>query len=138
MAPGGRAGWVILPGMKSDSSIRPSEGLKSVRYDIRGRLAHRARELERQGYEIISLNIGNPRAFGLRTPESMRLAMIENLAEAEGYASRCGDLARGVRTDRGAPRGLRHTLAATRCSGSRRAQRQGIGFQAQVISMRRQ
>jgi alanine-synthesizing transaminase len=76
--------------MKSDSSIRPSEGLKQVRYEIRGRLARRAHELERQGYEIVSLNIGNPRAFGLRTPETMRLAMIENLADAEGYCHQKG------------------------------------------------
>jgi alanine-synthesizing transaminase len=76
--------------MTSDVSIRPSEGLKHVRYEIRGRLARRAHELERQGYEILSLNIGNPRAFGLRTPETMRLAMIENLAEAEGYCHQKG------------------------------------------------
>src|ERR1700731_5209703 len=76
--------------MKSAESIRPSEGLKHVRYEIRGRLAHRAHELERQGYEIVSLNIGNPRAFGFRTPETMRLAMIENLAEAEGYCHQKG------------------------------------------------
>ena len=76
--------------MKTDRSIRPSEGLKHVRYEIRGRLARRAHELERQGYEIISLNIGNPRAFGLRTPETMRLAMIENLSEAEGYCHEKG------------------------------------------------
>jgi len=76
--------------MKSDSSIRPSEALRHVRYEIRGRLARRAHELERQGYEILSLNIGNPRAFGLRTPETMRLAMIENLAEAEGYCHQKG------------------------------------------------
>jgi alanine-synthesizing transaminase len=76
--------------MNSDSGIRPSEGLRHVRYEIRGRLARRAHELERQGYEILSLNIGNPRAFGLRTPESMRLAMIENLAEAEGYCHQKG------------------------------------------------
>jgi alanine-synthesizing transaminase len=76
--------------MKTDPSIRPSDGLKQVRYEIRGRLARRAHELERQGYEIVSLNIGNPRAFGLRTPESMRLAMIENLAEAEGYCHQKG------------------------------------------------
>ncbi|HWX68714.1 MAG TPA: aminotransferase class I/II-fold pyridoxal phosphate-dependent enzyme [Steroidobacteraceae bacterium] len=76
--------------MKTDPSIRPSEGLKHVRYEIRGRLARRAHELERQGYEIVSLNIGNPRAFGLRTPETMRLAMIENLAEAEGYCHQQG------------------------------------------------
>jgi len=76
--------------MKSDFSIRPSQGLRQVRYEIRGRLARRAHELERQGYEILSLNIGNPRAFGLRTPETMRLAMIENLAEAEGYCHQKG------------------------------------------------
>jgi alanine-synthesizing transaminase len=76
--------------MNNDASIRPSEALKHVRYEIRGRLARRAHELERQGYEIVSLNIGNPRAFGLRTPETMRLAMIENLAEAEGYCHQKG------------------------------------------------
>jgi alanine-synthesizing transaminase len=74
----------------SEATVRPSEGLKHVRYEIRGRLARRAHELERQGYEIISLNIGNPRAFGLRTPETMRLAMIENLSEAEGYCHQKG------------------------------------------------
>ena len=76
--------------MKTKPSIRPSEGLKHVRYEIRGRLARRAHELERQGYEIVSLNIGNPRAFGLRTPETMRLAMIENLGESEGYCHQKG------------------------------------------------
>ena len=76
--------------MHSELPFRPSEGLKHVRYEIRGRLARRAHELERQGYEIVSLNIGNPRAFGLRTPETMRLAMIENLAEAEGYCHQKG------------------------------------------------
>ena len=70
--------------------IRPSESLRHVRYEIRGRLARRAHELERQGYEIVSLNIGNPGAFGLRTPETMRLAMIENLSEAEGYCHQKG------------------------------------------------
>jgi len=71
-------------------SVRPSEGLRHVRYEIRGRLARRAHELERLGYEIISLNIGNPGAFGFRTPETMRLAMIENLANAEGYCHQKG------------------------------------------------
>ena len=76
--------------MKPDPSIRPSDSLRHVRYEIRGRLARRAHELERQGYEIVSLNIGNPKAFGFRTPETMRLAMIENLAEAEGYCHQKG------------------------------------------------
>ena len=47
-------------------------------------------ELERQGYEIMSLNIGNPGLFGLRTPETMRLAMIENLGSSEPYCNQKG------------------------------------------------
>jgi alanine-synthesizing transaminase len=76
--------------MSSEAPVRPSESLKTVRYEIRGRLARRAHELERLGYEIISLNIGNPRLFGFRTPETMRLAMIENLSESEGYCHQKG------------------------------------------------
>ena len=76
--------------MGGEGSIRPSEGLKNVRYEIRGRLARRAHEMERQGYEIISLNIGNPRLFGFRTPETMRLAMIENMGDSEGYCHQKG------------------------------------------------
>jgi len=70
--------------------VTPSEGLSTVRYEIRGRLARRALEMERLGYEIVSLNIGNPGAFGFRTPETMRLAMIENLRAAEGYCHQKG------------------------------------------------
>src|SRR5207245_11336327 len=76
--------------MMTEAAIRPSDSLKHVRYEIRGRLARRAHELERQGYEIISLNIGNPKAFGFRTPETMRLAMIENLYEADGSCPQKG------------------------------------------------
>jgi alanine-synthesizing transaminase len=72
------------------SVIRASQSLNNVRYEIRGKLARRAHEMERMGYEIISLNIGNPGAFGFRTPETMRLAMIENLASAEGYCHQKG------------------------------------------------
>lgn len=64
--------------------------LHNVRYEIRGELAARAGELQRLGYEIISLNIGNPGLFGYRTPETMRLAMIENLHQAEAYSHQKG------------------------------------------------
>ncbi|MEG2981522.1 MAG: pyridoxal phosphate-dependent aminotransferase, partial [Stenotrophomonas sp.] len=40
------------------------ERLSEVRYEIRGELARRARELEAQGHKLIKLNIGNPGAFG--------------------------------------------------------------------------
>ncbi len=75
---------------RHSNEIEASSQLKHVRYEIRGKLARRAHELERQGYEIIQLNIGNPGVFGLRTPETMRLAMIENLASAEAYCNQKG------------------------------------------------
>jgi alanine-synthesizing transaminase len=65
--------------------ITINAALHGVRYEIRGELAARAQQLERQGYEIISLNIGNPGLFGYRTPETMRLAIIENLHQSEAY-----------------------------------------------------
>jgi len=71
-------------------SIKSSEVLQDVRYEIRGQLANHAFELEKRGYEIISLNIGNPGLFGFRTSETMRLAMIENLALAEPYCHQKG------------------------------------------------
>jgi alanine-synthesizing transaminase len=74
----------------STRTVRPSPGLANVRYEIRGKLARRALEMERMGYDIVSLNIGNPGAFGFRTPETMRLAMIENLRGAEGYCHQKG------------------------------------------------
>jgi alanine-synthesizing transaminase len=76
--------------MTQRKPVRVSEGLANVRYEIRGKLARRAQVLERQGYDIISLNIGNPYAFGFRTPETMRLAMIENLRHSEGYVHQKG------------------------------------------------
>jgi alanine-synthesizing transaminase len=76
--------------MASSNNVEPSTQLTGVRYEIRGTLARRAHELERQGYEIVSLNIGNPGLFGLRTPETMRLAMIENLGSAEAYCNQKG------------------------------------------------
>jgi alanine-synthesizing transaminase len=76
--------------MKTEARIKPGDSIKNVRYEIRGSLARRALELERQGYEITSLNIGNPGAYGFRTPEILRLAMVQNLPQAEGYAHQKG------------------------------------------------
>lgn len=73
-----------------EQAIDTSDALHGVRYEIRGQLANRAYELEKRGYEIISLNIGNPGVFGFRTPETMRLAMIENLSQAEPYCHQKG------------------------------------------------
>jgi alanine-synthesizing transaminase len=73
-----------------EPAINTSETLHDVKYEIRGQLANHAYELEKRGYEVISLNIGNPGLFGFRTPETMRLAMIENLSQAEPYCHQKG------------------------------------------------
>jgi alanine-synthesizing transaminase len=70
--------------------LKPARHLAGVRYEIRGPLARRAQEIERRGYEVIKINIGNPAAFGFRTPETMRLALIENVPNAEGYCHQKG------------------------------------------------
>ena len=73
-----------------ETTLATSAALAGVKYEIRGQLASRAHELEKRGYEIISLNIGNPGLFGFRTPETMRLAMLENLGQAEAYSHQQG------------------------------------------------
>lgn len=64
--------------------------LGEVRYEIRGELARRARELEAQGRRLIKLNIGNPGAFGFRAPEHLQRAIAEHLAESDPYTHQQG------------------------------------------------
>ncbi|MEC9375755.1 MAG: aminotransferase class I/II-fold pyridoxal phosphate-dependent enzyme [Pseudomonadota bacterium] len=73
-----------------NSKIKTSLNLQDVSYEIRGNLAQLADQMEREGAEIISLNIGNPGHFGFRAPESMRAAIIENLQESEAYCHQKG------------------------------------------------
>jgi len=67
-----------------DRVLSRANHLAGVRYEIRGPLAQRALQLEREGHEILKLNIGNPAQFGFRAPESVRLAIIDNRSKAEG------------------------------------------------------
>ncbi len=67
-----------------------SEHLHDVKYEIRGALARRADELEREGHDIVKLNIGNPGAFGFRMPASMRVAMVQNMHQADPYSHQKG------------------------------------------------
>ncbi len=71
-------------------TLRASEHLHDVKYEIRGELARRAEELERDGHDIIKLNIGNPGAFGFQMPPSMRVAMVQNLHQADPYSHQKG------------------------------------------------
>jgi alanine-synthesizing transaminase len=67
-----------------------SEHLHEVKYEIRGALARRADELEREGHDVVKLNIGNPGAFGFRMPATMRVAMVQNLPQADPYSHQKG------------------------------------------------
>ncbi len=67
-----------------------SDHLHEVKYEIRGALARRADELEREGHDVIKLNIGNPGAFGFRMPATMRVAMVQNLPQADPYSHQKG------------------------------------------------
>ena len=64
--------------------------LSEVRYEIRGELARRARELEGQGRSLIKLNIGNPGAFGFRAPEHLQQAIADRIARTDPYTHQQG------------------------------------------------
>jgi alanine-synthesizing transaminase len=71
-------------------SVKTRERLSEVRYEIRGELARRARELEAQGRKQIKLNIGNPGAFGFRAPEHLQRAIAERIEQTDPYTHQQG------------------------------------------------
>ena len=70
--------------------VATRERLSEVRYEIRGELARRARELELQGRTLIKLNIGNPGAFGFRAPEHLQRAIADGIADTDPYTHQQG------------------------------------------------
>ncbi|MBV7434943.1 pyridoxal phosphate-dependent aminotransferase [Cardiobacteriaceae bacterium TAE3-ERU3] len=70
--------------------IDKSHKLDNVCYDIRGPVLDEANRLERQGYSILKLNIGNPEPFGFNAPDEMREDLIANLNKAQGYSESKG------------------------------------------------
>jgi alanine-synthesizing transaminase len=66
------------------------ERLSEVRYEIRGELARRARELEAQGHKLIKLNIGNPGAFGFRAPAHLQRAITDDIDHTDPYTHQQG------------------------------------------------
>lgn len=66
-------------------SIRKSDKLNGVCYDIRGPVLEHAYRLEEEGHRIIKLNIGNPSPFGFAAPDEIIQDVIRNLPNAEGY-----------------------------------------------------
>ncbi|WP_052101533.1 pyridoxal phosphate-dependent aminotransferase [Novilysobacter arseniciresistens] len=74
----------------SPPSLKTRARLSEVRYEIRGELARRARELEAQGRTLIKLNIGNPGAFGFRAPEHLQQAIAGRIADTDPYTHQQG------------------------------------------------
>ena len=70
--------------------VKKSAKLADVFYDIRGPVLEMAQRLEREGREIIRLNIGNLAAFGLEPPNEIVAEMIRHIPEAAGYTDSKG------------------------------------------------
>ena len=71
-------------------TLKTRDRLSEVRYEIRGELARRARELEGQGRTLIKLNIGNPGAFGFRAPEHLQRAIADHIHDTDPYTHQQG------------------------------------------------
>ena len=71
-------------------TIKKSNKLSHVLYDIRGPITEAARKMEDEGQKIIKLNIGNLAAFGFDAPEEIQQDMIRNLPNSAGYSDSKG------------------------------------------------
>ncbi len=76
--------------MKSFDSVRKSDKLADVCYDIRGPILEEAKRLEEEGFRITKLNIGNPAPFGFDAPDELLHDIIVNLRKAQGYVDSKG------------------------------------------------
>ena len=74
----------------SMNSIKKSDKLQNVCYDIRGPLLQTANKMEAEGKRILKLNIGNPAPFGLEAPHEILRDVAMNLPEATGYSDSQG------------------------------------------------
>jgi alanine-synthesizing transaminase len=72
------------------SFFQKSQKLNNVKYAIRGPIIDEAKKLERYGFELIKLNIGNPTPFGLYAPPEIIRDVIHNLRVAQGYSESQG------------------------------------------------
>lgn len=71
-------------------TVPVSSRLGDVRYEIRGALSRRARELEAEGRHIVRLNIGNPGLFGFSVPAHLRETVESQLHHSEAYCHQQG------------------------------------------------
>ena len=70
--------------------VSQASRLADVRYDIRGPVLARARQLEAAGHKIIKLNLGNPAPFGMFAPDSVLAAVADSIGDSQGYSDARG------------------------------------------------
>jgi len=64
--------------------------LADVRYDIRGPVLRRARQLEAEGHQILKLNLGNPAPFGMVAPDAVLHEVQARVGDSQGYSDARG------------------------------------------------
>ena len=72
------------------NTIKKSDKLQNVCYDIRGPLLQTANKMEAEGKRILKLNVGNPAPFGLEAPHEILRDVAMNLPDATGYSDSQG------------------------------------------------
>src|SRR5258708_10572382 len=65
--------------------VSQASRLRDVRYDIRGPVLRRARQLEADGHQILKLNLGNPAPFGLTAPDAIVQDVVRSIDDAQHY-----------------------------------------------------
>jgi len=70
--------------------VSQASRLADVRYDIRGPVLRRARQLEAEGHKILKLNLGNPAPFGMVAPDAVLAHVAANIGDSQGYSDARG------------------------------------------------
>jgi alanine-synthesizing transaminase len=70
--------------------VSQASRLADVRYDIRGPVLRRARQLEAEGHEILKLNLGNPAPFGMVAPDAVLAQVTASIGDSQGYSDARG------------------------------------------------
>ncbi len=70
--------------------VSQASRLQDVRYDIRGPVLRRMRQLEADGHQILKLNLGNPAPFGLTAPDDVLNRVVHSIGDAQGYSDARG------------------------------------------------
>ena len=72
--------------------FRQSDRLRNVRYDVRGPILTEAMRLESEGHDVLRLNLGNMRPFGLDARPEIVDAVAASLGSAQAYSDSRGIL----------------------------------------------